>query len=51
MQKKVTFLGGHIVSEDGVATDPEKIDKVENWPVPANADELTSFVSSVGYYR
>ena len=50
MQKKVSFLG-HIVSEDGVETDPEKINKVKNWPVPANPDELRSFVSFAGYYR
>lgn len=32
-------------------TDPEKINKVKNWPVPTNADELRSFVSFAGYYR
>lgn len=48
--EKGKFLG-HIVSEDGVETDPEKINKVKNWPVPANADELRSFVSLAGYYR
>lgn len=39
MQKKVRFLG-HIVSESGVETDPEKIDRVKNWPTPTNADEF-----------
>ena len=32
-KKLVTFLG-HIVSKDGVATDPAKTSKVANWPEP-----------------
>ena len=32
-QEKVKYLG-HIVSKDGVAADPEKIEKVKQWPVP-----------------
>ena len=32
---KVEFLG-HIVSADGVSTDPQKLDKVANWPVPTS---------------
>ena len=39
------------MSENGVETDPEKINKVKNWPVPTNADEVRSFVSFAGYYR
>ena len=50
LQDSVKFLG-HIVSENGVETDPEKISKVKNWPVPTNADEVRSFVSFAGYYR
>ena len=50
MQKSVHFLG-HVVSERGVETDPDKIEKVKNWPVPKNADELRSFVAFAGYYR
>ena len=50
MQKSVHFLG-HVVSDCGVETDPDKIEKVKNWPVPKNADELRSFVAFAGYYR
>lgn len=50
LQKRVKFLG-HVVSEDGVETDPEKIEKVRNWPTPSNADELRSFLAFAGYYR
>jgi hypothetical protein len=34
-QKKVAFLG-HIVSKEGVSTDPAKINAVTEWPVPQN---------------
>lgn len=44
------FLG-HIVSEEGIETVPEKVRKVREWPVPSNADELRSFVAFARYYR
>ncbi|MCG8035390.1 MAG: DDE-type integrase/transposase/recombinase [Candidatus Thiodiazotropha taylori] len=50
MQRKVKYVG-HIVSESGVEADPEKIDKVVNWPVPSNAEEVRKFTSFAGYYR
>jgi transposase InsO family protein/predicted aspartyl protease len=50
MQKPVHFLG-HVVSGDGVATDPEKARLVEQWPVPSDLGELRSFLGLTGYYR
>jgi len=50
MKKSVNFLG-HVVSSEGVATDPSKIEKIKNYPKPANADELRSFIAFAGYYR
>ena len=47
---RIKFLG-HVVSSEGVETDPEKIEKVKNWPTPTNADELRSFLQFAGYYR
>ncbi|XP_076383753.1 uncharacterized protein LOC143261038 [Megalopta genalis] len=41
--KGVKYLG-HVVSEMGVQTDPEKLDAVKNWPVPKNKTELESFL-------
>ena len=35
---KVKYLG-HIVSAQGVETNPDKVEKVKNWPIPANPDE------------
>lgn len=34
-KSEVTYLG-HVVSEDGVGTDPEKINVLQEWPVPKN---------------
>ena len=48
--KEFHFLG-HVVSENGVETDPDKIEKVKNWPVPKNAEELGSFIAFTVYYR
>ena len=41
---------GHTESELGIKTDPENTEKVKNWLVPKNADELQTFVSFAGYY-
>ena len=41
--EKVMFLG-HILSKEGVSVDPEKIEKVKNFPVPRSQTELKSFL-------
>ena len=50
MQKKVVYLG-HVVSGDGIATDPEKVKLVEEWPTPTNLKQLRGFLGLTGYYR
>ena len=44
-QSKVLFLG-HILSKDGISPNPDKIQKVKDWPVPTNAKEV-SFIFGV----
>ena len=46
----VKYLG-HVVSENGVQTDPDKINALASWPEPNNVKELRSFHGFTGYYR
>ena len=49
-QRKIGFLG-HVITEDGVAVDQEKIKAIIQWPTPKNATEVRSFLGLAGYYR
>ncbi|KAI4875687.1 hypothetical protein NFI96_005150 [Prochilodus magdalenae] len=46
----VKYLG-HVVSANGVETDPQKIAALTTWPRPNNIKELKSFLGFAGYYR
>jgi len=46
----VAFLG-HIVSANGISTDPEKVRAVADWPTPTNLREVRSFVGLCSYCR
>ncbi|MCG8078888.1 MAG: DDE-type integrase/transposase/recombinase, partial [Candidatus Thiodiazotropha taylori] len=46
----VKYLG-HVVTENGVETDPDKIKALVEWPVPHNVKTLRSFLGFAGYYR
>jgi hypothetical protein len=50
MQKSVSFLG-HVVSGDGISTDPEKIRAVTEWPTPSRVKDVRSFLGLASYYR
>ena len=49
-KQSVQFLG-HVVSSEGIAADPAKIEKIVNWPVPTNKSEVQQFLGLVSYYR
>ncbi|GFU88767.1 retrovirus-related Pol polyprotein from transposon 412 [Trichonephila clavipes] len=49
-QKEVNYLG-HIISAEGVRTDPEKVSAVKNWKRPENLRELRSFLGLCTYYQ
>ena len=49
-QKSVSYLG-QIISTEGISADPEKVDAINEWPVPANAKELKVFLGTAGYHR
>ena len=42
---------GHIISKEGIAIDPEKIEATMWWHTPINASELGSFMGLHGYHR
>ena len=45
LPQRVPFVG-HILSAEGVSTDPEKVSPVESWPPPTNVSELRVFLGS-----
>lgn len=47
---EVKYLG-HVVSEKGIQTDPDKIASLKTWPVPKDIKSLRSFLGFTGYYR
>ena len=49
-KKRVPFLG-HVVSNEGISTDPEKIRVVKEWPIPKTITEVRSFLGLASYYR
>ena len=50
LQPEVRYPG-HIVSATGVATDPEKVPAVKEWPKPQGIKQQQAFLETVGYYR
>lgn len=49
-QRKISYLG-HVISDQGVATDPTKIEAIVHWPTPVDVKQLRSFFGLAGYYR
>lgn len=49
-QREVRYLG-HVVSDQGVSTDPSKVEVVANWQPPATISDLRSFLGFASYYR
>src|ERR1044072_9337457 len=48
--EEVKFLG-HVISKEGIAVDPAKVETVLAWEQPKTVTEIRSFVGLAGYYR
>ena len=48
--KEVGFLG-HVISGEGIAVDPTKIQSVTECLAPPSVGEIRSFLGLAGYYR
>ena len=40
---------GHVIDERGILMDPHKVDRIENWKTPTNADQVAAFTGMVQY--
>ena len=50
LQRRVLFLG-HVVSGEGISTDPSKIEAVKTWPTPTRLKDVRAFLGLCSYYR
>jgi hypothetical protein len=46
----VSFLG-HVVSEEGISMEKDKVKAIQSWPAPTNVVGVRSFLGLAGYYR
>ena len=42
---------GHVVTKEGLATDPEKIRVIREMTPPTTTKEVASWIGLIGYYR
>jgi len=49
-QKSIAYLG-HVISANGVATDPQKVQPIQDWHIPTTIKEVRGFLGLAGYYR
>ena len=42
---------GHVVSKNGIQTNPKNVEAICKWPVPTNVTEVRSFLGFTNYYQ
>ena len=50
LQEKVKYLG-HVVSKEGIQTDPDKVAALKDWPIPRSIKDLRRFLGFSSFYR
>lgn len=50
LKRETEFLG-HVVTQEGIKPNPQKIICVQNFPIPKNAKQIKQFLGLTGYYR
>ena len=46
-----SWILGHVISGEGIAVDPTKVQSVTEWLAPTLVGEIRSFLGLAGYYR
>ena len=49
-RQELTYLG-HVVSKDGIQTNPKKVEATHKWLTPTNMTEVRSFLGFTNYYQ
>ena len=47
---RISYLG-HIVSKDGIETDPKTVKAIRNWPIPVSVTDVRSFLGFTNHYH
>ena len=50
MYTEIKYLG-HMISEEGISVDPDKVACVQSWPVPKTVKQVQSFLGFASFYR
>ena len=50
LRQELTYLG-HVVSKEGIQTDPRKVEAIYKWAIPTNVTEVRSFLGFTIYYE
>lgn len=50
LHREVAFLG-HVITPEGVKSNPEKVKAIQSFPIPKTEKQIKSFLGLLGYYR
>lgn len=50
LRREVAYLG-HVITDNGVSPNPEKVKAISQFPTPKTAKDIKSFLGLTGYYR